>query len=167
MSAPDLESLGMNVIKLASDTVRFASEMIRDGGGPLIVFALIQTETDVHVVNFMGAPEEALVTARRHIQSSGSSIAGYSLAFDAVITVDGKKQDAIVVELGDRKNANGVVVCQSYSPAESENGFSLLSNVRPSASVGASFRGRLDVNQAEVSSAILRIRSGRLSWFPL
>lgn len=53
----------------------------------------------------------------------------YAVTYEAIVTVDGQKYDAVMVEAGERGSEYGHTFAQRYQPVTKEDNFELIGNL--------------------------------------
>lgn len=91
-------------------------ESVRDSGGPLIPFVVIEGEDGARGIQRFVTErlEEGPERAREAITALPASVAAYALAYDGYITIENTKFDAILVEASERDRPAGVLMAQRY-----------------------------------------------------
>ncbi len=113
MSQLDLSD---RLFELVFDAVREAMIPLREGE-TLVPFALVLTKSGVELRRFTDENiSAALERARKTFASADDDLLAYALAYDATITVEETDFDAVLVEAGERGNANGWRFAQRYLP---------------------------------------------------
>jgi hypothetical protein len=89
---------------------------IRDSGGPLIPFSIIEDASGEKTLTRYAAArlEEGEAQGKKSIEEAKAGIIRYAFAWDGFVTIKGKKWDAILVEAGDKIAETGVLLCQRY-----------------------------------------------------
>ena len=89
---------------------------IKDAGGPLIPFSIIEDASGEKKLTRYAADrlEEGEAQAKKNIEEMKASIVRYALAWDGFVTIHGKKWDALLVEAGDKIAPTGILLCQRY-----------------------------------------------------
>lgn len=103
---------------LVRTTYEFAWGVVRDGG-PLSPFAFAQEDgQEPHALAYMGeAPDEALTHARKNLTEL-AGLARASLCWDAYLTVEGERTDAMMVEAYEAGDAHGHLWGYRYRPQD-------------------------------------------------
>ena len=126
---PDSEDIEMSekfadLVFLALD---HGVESVRDSGGPLIPFVIIEQGDKRGIQRFVtDRLEEGPERAREAIVASPPSVTAYALAYDGYITIEGTKYDAILVEASERGRPAGVLMAQRYTIKEQN--FEMIGN---------------------------------------
>jgi len=100
-------------------------------GGPLVPFVVTHDESaELPVLQrFLSETlETSLVEARRHCATVAADIKYCVLAYDGFVTVDGSKNDAIMVEAFERGTEEAVCFAQRYKPKGFLRKFSVVGN---------------------------------------
>ena len=104
-------------------------DSIRDSGGPLVPFIMIQTGDKKELKRFVTEQYEEGVAAGEKTLTEMTSKADFGLiAFDGFITWEEKKYDAIIVKAFDKTQDEGFQFCQRYIPKEDGNGIEPIGN---------------------------------------
>jgi len=104
---------------------------IKDSGGPLIPFSIVEDAVGAKVLTRYAADrlEESEAQGKKKIEEAKKSIVRYALAWDGFVTIKGKKWDAILVEAGDKVCESGLLLCQRYEKKElTQNSMELVGN---------------------------------------
>ena len=68
-------------------------------------------------VRFPGDLGEGLEQARvRAVEAGSLGVSAYAVAWDGVLTVDGDRKDAVLVEVGSGQDPEGWLFAQAYGP---------------------------------------------------
>src|SRR5207245_1635274 len=90
------------------------------GGGPLIPFVLSETAEGREKRRFVtDLLEEGVAEARQFVTESAGETLRYAVAVDGYVTVEGRRWDAVIVEIGERHMAHGHALAQRYRPRTS------------------------------------------------
>ncbi len=99
------------------------------GGGNLVPFVLYQRGKERLLDRYVADTlEDSLRQARRAASSLPPDVSSYAIAYAGLITLTGKKQDAIMVEAGERGRPQGVKFAQRYSPKKILRKFQAIGN---------------------------------------
>ncbi|WP_339609492.1 hypothetical protein [uncultured Roseivirga sp.] len=110
---------------------------IKDRDGPLIPFIMIQTKGEIEMKRFMAETlEDSLLQARKHIANLSKELDCVVLAYDGMLTIEGTKYDAIMVDAFDNTDNKGYCFAQRYKPKKFLSKFKEIGN--------AAFVGELD-----------------------
>jgi hypothetical protein len=97
-------------------------------GGPLVPFALTETEDGRELARFVAETlEEGQEQSRRHVRAA-SDARRAAIAYDGYLTVEEERSDAIFIEAQDRGQGNAVVFAQRYRPGGRLRKFSPIGN---------------------------------------
>jgi len=102
---------------------------IRDTGGPLIPFIMIQTGEKKELKRFVTEKyEDRPLMAEQHIKTSSPKPDFALIAFDGYITWENKKYDAVIVRAFDRKQDEGFTFSQRYHRKQTGEGIEPTGN---------------------------------------
>jgi hypothetical protein len=92
-------------------------ESIKDGGGPLIPFVLIESAVGERDIKRFVADEleQAETEARAHL-SGLTDAERVALVYDGYVTVENDRTDAVLVEAQERGQTNSLIFAQPYRP---------------------------------------------------
>ena len=118
-----------NLIELMYKGLDYGIDSIKDGDGPLIPFVMIQTNGQVEMKRFMaGTLEESVAQAKQHIIDLTEKPDYIILAYDGMITIEGAKYDAIMVDGFDKTDPKGYCFAQRYKPKKFLSRFKSIGN---------------------------------------
>lgn len=111
--APQLNPQFAELVFLALD---HGIDSLRNGGS-LIPLVFYDGPEGRQLHRFLTGDLEASVRpAREHIATRPADVTAYALAYDGHVTLDGQKQDAVLVEASERGRGAGVFMAQRYMP---------------------------------------------------
>lgn len=130
----------MNISDITKQAIQHAMSSIEDASGPLTPFTMLLDETHPDpreskltlARQFADYLEEALHAAQSSI-SPGGVHSMYAIAWDGFVTLDERKWDAILVEVGTSASPEATILAQRYEAKET--GF--FNKKRRNVSVGA------------------------------
>lgn len=114
MDAPPNNEVRLNdIMFLALD---HGMESIADNSGPLIPMVFTENQKGERTLQRFVTEqlEEGVEKAKQFVEQNKSSLDRYAVAWDGLVTVQGRKWDAILVEAGDRFQDAGYLMCQRY-----------------------------------------------------
>ncbi|KYG80854.1 hypothetical protein AWW67_08510 [Roseivirga seohaensis] len=102
---------------------------IKDGDGPLIPFIMIQTKGEIEMKRFLAETlEHSLLQARKHIANLTNELDCVVLVYDGMLTIQGAKYDAIMVDSFDITDNKGYCFAQRYKPKKFLSKFKEIGN---------------------------------------
>lgn len=117
--------MSLNISKRLMDHVFLAVEeglLPLKAGRPLTPFILAITKEGVIMRRFTDEKmSDALDRAYQELAELNEDTLAYALVFDAVVTVDEKDSDAVMVEVGERNVPQGYRFVQRYQPKQGTN----------------------------------------------
>ena len=126
MSELSRESLSLPdaAAHLLEAAVADSIDTVRRSGSPFMPHLMVMEEPGdprdrrLTHVRFPGELGEGLEQARvRAGEAAGSvDVSAYAIAWDAFLTVDGDRKDAVLVEVGSRQDPDGWLFAQAYGP---------------------------------------------------
>ncbi len=88
-------------------------------GGPLVPFAISDTQGQRNLDRFVAEPyEKAVAETKASIAKLPPQADLYAIAYDGFVTVGGKKYDAIIVHGAERGKGKAYLLAQRYIPAK-------------------------------------------------
>lgn len=98
-------------------------------GGPLVPFIVVERGGERTLQRFVAERlEQSEAQARQALASLPSDVTASAFAYDAFITVEGTKTDAILVEASERGRPAGVRMAQRYTPKKFLRRFQTIGN---------------------------------------
>ncbi|WKX76269.1 hypothetical protein [Zobellia laminariae] len=102
---------------------------IEDGNGPLIPFVMIKTGEQMNMSRFMEETlEEGLAQAKKYIVELDEKPELAIIVYDGLITENGKKHDAILVNGYEKNDSKGYCFAQKYKPKKMLSPFKEIGN---------------------------------------
>jgi len=102
---------------------------IEDGEGPLIPFVLTETNGEIELKRFVAETyEECVDQAKQHIIELVEKPDLAIIAYDGMITAEGKKYDAIMVDGYEKTDSKGYCFAQRYKPKKFLSRFKKIGN---------------------------------------
>jgi hypothetical protein len=116
------------LIELALMAIDHGVESVKDGGGPLVPFAITETPAGRELARFAAETlEEGQEQARRHVREAADAVRA-AIAYDGFVTLEEERSDAILVEAQERGQPACVILAQRYRPAGRLRKFATLGN---------------------------------------
>ena len=129
MSESDQCEMSQQFADLVFFALDHGVESVRDSGGPLIPFLVLEQDGKRDLHRFAASRlEEGERQAREAIMASPAAVTAYALAYDGFITVQGVRTDAILVEASERGRPAGVRMAQRYTPKKFLRRFQTVGN---------------------------------------
>ena len=129
MSRPNPLEMSQQFADLVFLALDHGVASVRDSGGPLIPFVIVEQDGNRVLHRFAAERlEEGEQRAREAIASFPPSVTAYALAYDGFITIHGTKSDAILVEASERIRPTGVRMAQRYTPKKFLRSFQTVGN---------------------------------------
>ena len=102
---------------------------IKDGDGPLIPFVMTQTNGEIEMKRFMAETlEECVAQAKKHLIDLSEKPELAIMAYDGMITLEGTKYDAIMVDGYEKNDSKGYCFAQRYKPKKFLSRFKEIGN---------------------------------------
>jgi hypothetical protein len=106
-----------NAGHLASLALKHGIESIRDAGGPLIPFVIVEKAEGRTIQRFMAETlEESLQQACEFVRDRLDEFDRAVIAYDGVVTVNGERKDAILVLAYGKGQPTTHLFAQPYTP---------------------------------------------------
>ena len=101
-------------------------DSVRGSGSPFVPHLMVMEEPGdprarrLTHVRFPGELGEGLEQARARASEATGFVeaSAYAIAWDAFLTVEGDRKDAVLVEVGSRQDAEGWLFAQAYGPVK-------------------------------------------------
>lgn len=89
---------------------------------PLVPFAMTWQKDETTIERFMyAAYDDSIELALQAVNQSDQNITAYAVVWSGYVEVDGQKHDAVVMEIGDRKDAQSAELAQPYRSSNDES----------------------------------------------
>jgi hypothetical protein len=103
-------------------------DSIKDGGGPLIPFAVTESADGRKLDRFVAETlEECQERARQHVWAADDAVRA-AIAYDGFVTIEGERSDAVFVQGQERGRPVSVVLAQRYRPGGRLKRFQTIGN---------------------------------------
>ena len=102
---------------------------IKDGDGPLIPFVMTQKNRELEMKRFVSETLEGSVAAAKKFIANYTNAPDFAImAYDGMLTIDGTKYDAIMVDGFDKTDPKGYCFAQRYKPKKFLSRFKEIGN---------------------------------------
>lgn len=102
---------------------------IKDGDGPLIPFVMTKTNEEIAMQRFMAETlEECVAQAKKYLIELTEKPDIAIMAYDGMITIEGTKFDAIMVDGYEKNDNKGYCFAQRYKPKKFLSRFKEIGN---------------------------------------
>ncbi|MFN5984093.1 MAG: hypothetical protein ACK46Y_15340 [Fluviicola sp.] len=102
---------------------------IKDGDGPLIPFVITQTNGEIEMKRFMAETiEESVSQAKKYLKELSEKPELAIMAYDGMLTIEGIKYDAIMVDGYEINDSKGYCFAQRYKPKKFLSRFKEIGN---------------------------------------
>lgn len=104
-------------------------DSIRDGGGPLIPFVMTKTDEELDMKRFVGETlEESVEQATNYLIGLTEKPDLAIIVYDGLLTIEGTKYDAIMVDGYDKFDPTAYCFAQRYKPKKFLSKFKEIGN---------------------------------------
>jgi len=109
----DPASLPTELTELAFKALDHAYESVEASGGPLVPFAMVETDGSIALTRFAGDLEKGHDEARALVRGSTDAERG-AVAWDGYVTHGGKRADAVMTQASELPSGASVLMAQRY-----------------------------------------------------
>ena len=117
MNSNPLDEASEELLDLIADALDHGFDSIKDSGGPLIPFVILDHGDRKELRRMMAEDSDAAIShARRVVGAAPASVQRYAFAYDAFLRINNTRKDAIIVMAGERALRSSVTLYPCYSP---------------------------------------------------